>query len=127
MKERFVEEPHLRDVPHVEPDIVQKGDRADRLEHVAALPPVVPEHSPVLESGDRVLDACTTLAVTPPSAITKDAVAPKDRSNQFWNSAVSTVGEHALVISTQRFDLGAAVVHRVVAIAWPTARNGDNP
>ena len=74
--------------------------------------------------------ACSTrarrLRSASPSAIADDAIASKDRSDQLWDSAVTAIGKHSLMITAQRLDLGGAVVHRVVAIPWTTAGNCDD-
>jgi hypothetical protein len=73
-----------------------------------------------------VLDACTTFAMSSPSAIAHDPVVAKHRRDKLGDTAVAAIGEHSFVGPAHRLDLGAAVVHWIVAIARPTAGDGDD-
>ncbi len=74
--------------------------------------------------------ACSTrarrLRVVLPCAITNDPPAVKARSDEMALTAVATVCQDATVIATERFDVRSAVVDWIVAIAAPTAGDGDD-
>ena len=100
---------------------MEEGNCANRLQEMSASSPVITEDAPVLEPSERVFDACAALAMTPPRAITHDAVVGADRRNQLRDATVAAIGEDSLVALAQHFDLGGAVVNGIVAISRPLA------
>ena len=73
-----------------------------------------------------MLDACTPLAMAAPGAVADDAIVTKHRRDQLLDPAVAAVGKDSTVSSTELFDAGAAVVHRIVAIPGATGRDGED-
>jgi hypothetical protein len=69
----------------------------DGFKKVATSSTMITQHAPVLEPGDRVLDACATAAMVPPLSISKDPSSTKSRCDELANAAVSTIGQHATV------------------------------
>jgi hypothetical protein len=90
----------LRVVPQGDQEIVQKGNRAERRLQVMSPSPMVPKHSPILEPGNRVLDAGTTAPVPPPSVIPDDAITSKSRGDELCDTSVAAIGEHPSVVLT---------------------------
>jgi hypothetical protein len=87
---------------------------------------MVAQDSPVLQAGDGVLDASAAAAVASPRAVAQDAPAAEDRCDQLVDAAVTAVGQDASVEAAECLDRGAAVVHRIVAIAGATGGRGDD-
>jgi hypothetical protein len=69
---------------------------------------MIPKDAPILEPGERVLDACATAPMAPPGSVTKDAATSEARDHQLVDPAITAVGEHAAVMPAQLLDLGAA-------------------
>lgn len=88
---------------------------------------MVAQHAPVLQTGDRMLDAGASSSMTRPGAITADETTLKHRRNELRNTAITAIGEDAPVGSAKRLDVGATIVNRIVAIARPARGRGDNP
>jgi hypothetical protein len=66
---------------------------------------MIPQHTPALEPCDGVLDADAALAMTPPSAISNDPPTTKPRNHEMPPAAVTTIGQDAAMVTTERFDL----------------------
>lgn len=93
---------------------------------MAASSPVVTQDTPYLESPDRMLDACTSTAMTAPRRITHDVAAAKGRRHELWNAMIAAVGEDTSVLLTQRLDLRTTVVDWIVAIARAAGSRRDD-
>jgi hypothetical protein len=91
---------------------VEEADRAERGLQVASTSAMIAEDTPVLESGDRVLDPCSATPVPSPPMIADDAIALKSRCNKLRDPSVSAVGEHPSVALTPRLYGGRSMVAR---------------
>jgi hypothetical protein len=66
----------LRAVPQfLEVEVVEGGDRLERVGEVPTATSVVTKHAPILASSDGVLDARSTSTVPAPRAVTPNPVA----------------------------------------------------
>jgi hypothetical protein len=104
-------------VSQFELQVVKRGDRLERLAQLMAAAPMIPKNAPVLEASDGVFDACSPTAMAAPCSVTKDTTTAEHRDDQLVDPTVGTICEYAAVVLTQKLDLGATVVHAVVAIA----------
>lgn len=87
---------------------------------------MVTQHTPYLESPDRVLDACASTAMTAPRRVAHDAASAKDRCDELWNATVAAVGEHTPMPLTEHLDLRTTVVDWIVAIARTARGSRDD-
>jgi hypothetical protein len=99
---------------------VKRGYCLERLAKLMAAASMIPKNAPVLEASDGVFDACSATAMAAPRSVTKDTPTAEHRDDQLVDPTVGTICEYAAVVLTQRLDLGATVVHPVVAIARPS-------
>ena len=84
---------------------MENGDSTGGGDEMLAAAPMIAQHAPALEPRDGVLDADSTLAMTPPGAISNDPSATKARNHEVSLTAVATIGQDAAVITTERFDV----------------------
>jgi hypothetical protein len=105
---------------------VKESDGLDRGGEMAAATSVITQDSPVLESGNGVLDTGTALAVLTPRPIADDPVLAEDRRDELWNAAVAAVGKDSLVVSAYGLDAGLSIVNDIVAISWTAGSHGDH-
>jgi len=105
---------------------VQEDDRPNGVSEMTATTAMISQDAPVLEASDGVLDPGSASTMATPGSVAQDPVSPERRRDELGDSAVPTVGEHATVLLTKRFDVRAAVVHRVVAVAGTTGVCGDD-
>ena len=73
-----------------------------------------------------MLDASSPAAVSSPSEIADDPPTAETWRDEVVLAAVAAIGENALVVTAARFDVRAAVVDWIVAIAGPSTANGDH-
>jgi hypothetical protein len=106
--------------------VVKVCDCFDRFDDMATPAPMIAEHAPVLQPCDRMLDACTALAMAAPGSIADDPVVTKDGCDQLADTAVAAVGEHSSVVPTPRLDIRRSIVDHVVTIAGSAARDSDD-
>jgi hypothetical protein len=64
-----------------------------------AAPTIVAKYTPVLESRDGVLDACSSPAMSPPALVAEDATSSKHRCYELGHRTVA-IGEHSPVMLT---------------------------
>ena len=81
---------------------------------------MVTKDAPVLEPDNAMFDTGSPTAMSPPGTVAHDAVAPKHGCNELGDPAVAAVCKHSTVGPAEHFDRGAAVVHRIVAVAGST-------
>lgn len=87
---------------------------------------MVTKDTPILESGDRVLDACSPSSMSSPGTVTYDSIAVKPWCDELGHAAIATIRENAPVALASRLDDGAAVVDWIVAIARTACRRRDD-
>lgn len=87
---------------------------------------MVTKDAPGLELRERVLGACSSLAMGPPGTIAHDAAVVKHRRDELGHSTVATVGQDAAMGLAQCLDARASVVNRIVAIAGAARRGRDD-
>jgi hypothetical protein len=110
----------LRFVPLKDPEVVKAGDRGDGMVELVAASSMVTKNPPVFHACNRVFDACSTTAVLAPPLIAHDAATAKSGCPKLRNASISAVRENAPMALAERFNCGASVVDRVVAISWAT-------
>jgi hypothetical protein len=98
-------------------EIVKERDGLKRLGKPASATSMVTKDTPVLASGDRVLDPCSPSSMSSPGTVAYDSIAVKPRGDELGHAAVATIREDAPVVLASRLDDSAAVVDRVVAMA----------
>jgi hypothetical protein len=59
---------------------------------------MIAQNAPVLQSGDGVLDAGSSAAVSTPLSVTHDSVLAKHRCDQLGDAALSAVREDTAVL-----------------------------
>jgi hypothetical protein len=64
--------------------------------------------------------------MSPPPQVPHDPVPHEHGSDEFGQSAVSTIGEYAAMLEVQRLDDRAAVLNRVAAVAGTAGAHGDD-
>ena len=106
---------------------MKEGDGLERISEVTAATAMVSQDTPVLETSNCVLDPGSASTMSAPPAVAQDLVSAKHRCDELGDGAVSTVGQDATMLLAARFDGGASVVHRVVAVAWTARGGGDDP
>jgi hypothetical protein len=62
-----------------------------------------------------------------PRAVAYDPASAKDRRDELGDATVATVGKDAPMLLAEHLDGRAAVMERVVAVAWTTRRCSDDP
>ena len=70
---------------------------------------------------ERVLAPGASRSMPAPCAIADDVAVAKDRGDELGHAAIAAVREDTAVSLAQCLDERAAVVNRIVAIAWPAA------
>jgi hypothetical protein len=116
----------LRVVPYFESQIVKHCDCSYGRIDVVPATPVVSQHALRLQAGQSVLDSSSSAPMPLPCTVPDDAICVKDRRDELWDASVPAVREDARVRLAQRLDRRAAVVNRIIAIAWATRRCGDD-
>lgn len=80
--------------------VVEDCDGIDGVDEMMAMTSVIPENPPVLESGDRVLDARSATAMSTPRTVTYDPVTAKHWNHELVDAAVTTIGKYPTVAAT---------------------------
>ena len=106
---------------------MENGNSLDRCGEVTTAAAMIAQDAPVLQASDGVLDARSAVAMATPRSIAHDPATAKHRCDELGYAAIATVGQDAAMLLAERLDRRTAVVDRVVAIAGPTGRGGDDP
>ena len=106
---------------------MKEGDCLERISQVTSATAMVSQDAPVLETSNCVLDAGSASTMATPAPVAQDPVSAKHRRDELGDGTVSTVGQNATMLLAARFDGRASVVYRVVAVAWTTRGDGDDP
>ena len=105
---------------------MESTDGAERVVKMMTTAAVVAQYTPVLDAGNRMFDPCSALAMDAPYPVSYDSALAKARRSELHHPAIAAVSEDSSVGSAERLDDGAAVVHRIVAVAGPARCRSDN-
>lgn len=105
---------------------MEERDGAKSVVEVVSATSVIAENAPTLEPGDRVLDTCSALAMTPPRAVADDATVAKCGRDELGDAAIAAVGKDSAMALAELLDERAAVVDRIVAIPGSARGAGDD-
>lgn len=93
---------------------------------VMSMTAMVAKHTPILEARDRMFDSRSPSAMSSPRTISHDPAIAKDGDHELVDAAIPTVCQDTAMMSAERFDVRASVVHRIVAVAGSTRGSRDD-
>ena len=106
--------------------VVPRTDGTKCVVKTVATTAVITKHTPVLESGDRVLDPRSAAAMDSPVPVTHDASMPETWSAQLVDAAIAAIGQDSSMGAAERLDGRPSVVNRIVAVSGAARFGGDD-